>query len=463
MARNLPLRSRPGKADTLPSWGRLPRLQGLDLSFERFSLGRSLTIACLAALVAGVIAGLLAPDSPGRTLGFLIAVINAVGSAWVRALRMVVLPLVFSLLVLAVLGTRQRGDLARMGGTAVAIFFAVYLALAILSALLYPPLIHLSGIPRGTISSVRMEPATQSAEVTGGLDLSEGLLQILPTNPVAALAEGNILQVVVFSILFALAVSQLAPSARDAISALFSPIAEAMLVIVQWLLWVSPLTIFALVFAAAREIGLGAAWMLVSFALMTTVIMVIATLGLMPVAGTLSRVGTARFARAAWPGQMVALATRSSLATLPTLVGTAKTGLGLPDRVIGFGLPFAGSTFKPSNLISSPGRLLFLSWVYAIPIDPLGYAMFVGYAMLIATTVLGVPSQGTRLATLPAFVALGIPVEGIVLISSVEVLYDFAATVLNTTGYLATTSLLSRNATGADSTPDALSVVAPTL
>ena len=121
--------------------------------------------------------------------------------------------------------------------------------------------------------------------------------------------------------------------------------------------------------------------------------MVIATLALTPVAGILSRVGTACFARAAWPGQMVALATRSSLATLPTLVGTAKSRLGLPDRVIGFGLPFAASTFKPSNLISSPGRPLFLSWVYAIPIDPLGYVMFVGYAMLVATTVLVFPAR----------------------------------------------------------------------
>lgn len=438
-------------------------MKRLNLSFERFSLGRSLTIACLVALVAGVVAGLLAPDSPGRTLGFFVAVLEAVGAVWVRALRMVVLPLVVSLLVLAVLGTRERAELARMGSTAVGIFFVIYLGLAILCALLYPPLIRLTGIPRGTMSALRVEPMSPAAEAAAAFDLGDWLLQIIPTNPFAALAEDNILQVVVFTILFALAVGLVSPAARDTVVAFFTPVAEAMLVIVAWLLWVSPLTIFALVFAAAREIGLGAAWMLIAFALMTTVIMVIATLGLIPLAGVLGRVGSARFARAAWPAQLVALATRSSLATLPALVATAKSRLGLSDRVIGFGLPFAASTFKPSNLVSSPGRLLFLAWIYGITVDPVGYAVFVGYVMLISTTVLGVPSQGSRLMSLPAFLALGIPVEGIVLIGSVELLWDFAATVLNTTGYLAATSLLHRTAADASvPSPPGLSNAAST-
>lgn len=406
-------------------------------------MGRTLTMACLAALVSGVVAGLLAPVPPGPTLGVAVSVLEAVGEAWVRALRMVVLPLVVSLLVLAILGTQERAGLARMGAAAVTIFFVAYLFLALLSALLYPPLIRLSGVARGAISSLRVDPAPVTGAAPGGT-LGEWLLQIIPTNPFASLAEDNVLQVVVFSIVFAAAIGNLAPAARENVLALFSPIAEAMLLIVEWLLWVSPLTIFALVFGAAREIGMGAAWMLVAFALITNAVMVLALLAFMPAVGIAGKVGTARFARAAWPGQVVALATRSSLATLPTLVGTAKSRLGLSDGVVGFGLPFAASTFKPSNLISSPGRLLFLSWVYAVPIDPMGYVMFVGYVMLISTTVLGIPSQGSRLASLPAFAALGIPVEGIVLISSVEVLYDFAATVLNTTGYLGTACLLPR-------------------
>ena len=114
--------------------------------------------------------------------------------------------------------------------------------------------------------------------------------------------------------------------------------------------------------------------------------------------------------------------------------------------MIGFGLPFAASTFKPNRLISSPGKLLFLSWVYGIPVEPLGYAMFVGYVMLISTTTLGVPNQGSRSVTVPAYLALGMPLEGVVLMNSVDMLWDFAATVLNSTGYLASTALLPRKA-----------------
>ena len=100
--------------------------------------------------------------------------------------------------------------------------------------------------------------------------------------------------------------------------------------------------------------------------------------------------------------------------------------------------------FKPSVLVSAPGRLLFLGWVLALPIDPLSYAVFVGYAMLLAATTLGVPAQGGRIPMLPAYLALGIPIEGVVLLETVDVLWDFAATVLNATGYLAATTLLPR-------------------
>jgi Na+/H+-dicarboxylate symporter len=176
------------------------------------------------------------------------------------------------------------------------------------------------------------------------------------------------------------------------------------------------------------------------------VVLLVATIGLVPVAGILGRVGMARFARAVWPGQVVGFTTRSSLASLPALVEGSRAHLDIPERVIGFGLPFAASTFKPNRLISSPGKLLFLSWIYGIPVDPLGYAMFVGYVMLISTTTLGVPNQGNRNATLPAYLALGMPLEGVVLMNSVDMLWDFAATVLNSTGYLASTSLLPRKA-----------------
>jgi Na+/H+-dicarboxylate symporter len=327
----------------------------------------------------------------------------------------------------------------------VGIFFAIYLAFAVLSAVLYPPLIRLTGIARGAMSALRVEAAdAPTVEAPTGLDVADWLLHVLPTNPFAAAAEENILQVVVFTILFALAAGRLTPAPRETVVAFFSPIAEAMLVIVSWLLRASPVAVFALGFAAAREIGVGAAWVLVSFAVLTTVIMVLATLGLVPVAGVLGRVGMARFARAAWPGQVVAFTTRSSLASLPALVEGARARLDLPERVTGFGLPFAASTFKPNRLISSPGKLLFLSWIYGIPVDPLGYVMFVGYVMLVATTSVGVPNQGTRMTTVPAYLALGMPVEGVVLLNSVDMLWDYAATVLNSTGYIASTTLLPR-------------------
>lgn len=270
------------------------------------------------------------------------------------------------------------------------------------------------------------------------------LLEIIPTNPIAAATDGNILQIVVFTIVFAVAAGRLAAEKREALVAFFAPVADAMLVIISWLLRVSPVAVFALALDAAREIGLDAARALITFAIITSIVMVTAIIGLIIVAGIFGRVGIGRFMRAAWPGQLVALTTRSSLASVPALVEEARSRLGFSDRVIGFGIPFAASTFKPNRLVSSPGKLLFLSWVYGVPIEPLGYAFFIGYVMLLAATTVGIPNQHARHVTLPAYIALGIPVEGVILIASVDLIWDYTATALNTTGYLASTTLLAR-------------------
>lgn len=430
----------------------------MNLSLERFSFGRSLTIATLAALAAGVIAGSFFPAAADGRWGGFASVVETLGAAWVRGLRMAILPLVVSLLVVAILGSRERMSVARTGGAAVGIFFAAYVALALLTLAVFPPLIRALGIARGAMATLRLNAsAPPAAGESMGAGFSDQILQIIPTNPFAAAAEENILQLVVFTIVFAVAASRLELAKREAVLSVFTPVADAMLVVVSWLIRVSPVAVFALAFVAAREIGLGAAQILIAFAIMTSAVMVVAILGLTLTAGTLGKVGTARFVRAAWPGQVVALTTRSSLASVPALVQGAKARLGLPDRLIGFGIPFAASTFKPSRLVSTPGKLLFLSWIFDVPIDVFGYAFFVGYAMLLAVTTVGIPNQHARNVMLPAYLALGIPVEGVVLIASVDVLWDFSATALNSTGYLAATALLPREAAVAhEASPEAV-------
>lgn len=424
---------------------------GLILSAEPLRFGRSLTIASLLALATGIALGTLLPAEGSPALHGLESLIETIGAAWVRGLRMVILPLVVSLLVVAIVGSSEHVGIARLGGAALAIFLAVYVAIAVLAAALFPPLIRAFGIAPGSMSGLRA--GTAPSEAPTDLNLVDWLLQVIPTNPFAAAAEENILQVVVFTIVFAAAVGRLPSEGRAAILSFFKPVADAMLVVIGWLIRVSPLAIFALAYAAAREIGFDAARALVSFAIMTSIVMLVAIVGLSCAAGLLGGVGVVRFFQAAWPGQLIALATRSSLATVPALIEGARGRLGLSERVVGFGLPFAASTFKPNRLVSSPGKLFFLAWVYGVAIDPMGYAFFVGYVMLLAATTVGVPNQHARHVTLPAYLALGIPVEGVVLIAAVDMLWDFSATALNSTGYLAATSLLPRASVAALAEP----------
>ncbi len=138
------------------------------------------------------------------------------------------------------------------------------------------------------------------------------------------------------------------------------------------------------------------------------------------------------------------MSTRSSLAALPALVEGARTTLRLPESVVGFALPLSAATFKPNRLVTSPARLLFLAHVYGIRISPLEYAGFAGYVILLSAATLGIPRGGGTMKSLPAYVALGIPIEGYVLSRTVDVIWDFFATVLNATGYATAGVLLAR-------------------
>jgi Na+/H+-dicarboxylate symporter len=163
------------------------------------------------------------------------------------------------------------------------------------------------------------------------------------------------------------------------------------------------------------------------------------------------RTGLVAFARAAVPSQLAALTTRSSLATVPSLMLAAEQSLGLSPVVTASVIPLAGATLKLSRAVSNSTKFLFLAHVLGITLTPGQVAVFTATVLLMSPATPGVPSVASASRSLPAYVAAGIPAEYVVLLGATTWMMDMLMTLLNSTGYLAAAVLVDRVAGAAHS------------
>ena len=174
------------------------------------------------------------------------------------------------------------------------------------------------------------------------------------------------------------------------------------------------------------------------------VIVLFVTMLLYPLAALLGRASVWQFARATVPAQVVAVSTQSSLACLPALIEGGREHLDLPPESTGFVLPLSVAAFKMSSVVSPPVACLFFAKVLGIPLGLGELATFLVGMIFISFTTVGVPRGGGAFRTLPFFLAVGLPIEAVVLIQAIKSLYDPFVTVLNTTADMTVATLLSR-------------------
>ncbi|MBI5709222.1 MAG: cation:dicarboxylase symporter family transporter [Candidatus Eisenbacteria bacterium] len=221
--------------------------------------------------------------------------------------------------------------------------------------------------------------------------------------------------------------------------------AQAMSVLLRWILWLMPPGIFCLTYVLAVRAGPASAGAVGIFVTLDSALLVGFTLLLYPLVMAVGRVPMRRFARAVAPAQTVAASTRSSLASLPALVRGAERQLGLPAAVTGLVLPLSVATFKMNRTISSTAKLLFLAHVYGVPLAPVQVATFVATVLLLSFSTPGIPSVGS-VQTLPVYLSFGIPVEGVLILGAVDAIPDVFKTVLNVTADMGATALVARMA-----------------
>ena len=372
---------------------------------------------------------------------------EAVGTLWINAVRMTVVPLVVALVITGVVSTADTRRVGRLGALAVPVFLVFLLAGGVFTLLVAPLSLDRLVISPEVAANLRSSAAATAGAAGGGApqmpSLVQRIVEMVPANPVKAAADGAMLPLVVFTLLLGLALTRLEPGRRESVVQWFQAVADAMLVLVNWVLILAPIGIFGLAVGLGFRMGAAAAGALLHYVITLSAVLVVYILALYPVAVLLGKTSPRTFASAAAPAQAVAFSSRSSLAALPAMITGAKDRLQLPAAVTGFALPLAVSVFRVNVPIAWVVGVLFLGKLYGVPLDLAQLGGLIVTSTLISFSVPGIPSASLFLLA-PVLVHLGLPAEGVGILIAVDAIPDLFKTMANVTAHLASVTILAR-------------------
>ncbi|MGB3846042.1 dicarboxylate/amino acid:cation symporter [Sphingopyxis sp. YF1] len=392
----------------------------------------------LSALVAGMLLGIavetVSPDASTASLPF----VEPIGLLWLNALKMTIVPLIVALLITGITATADAARAGALAGRAVMIFLGAITLSGTMSLLMTPLLLHLFPLSASAADALR-HGLGGTAETGASPSFGDFLLSLIPTNPIAAAADTAILPLIVFTTIFAFAITRVAPEQRALLSGLFKALGDAMLIVIGWVLALAPIGVFALGYALAVKAGVAAFGGLVHYVLILMSIGVCAVILGIILAWLVVGIAPPRFLRAMVPTLAVAISTQSSLASLPAMLKSSEA-LGVDPKKADIVLPLAVALFRFTSPAMNLAVVVYVAWLFGITLTP--WEMAVGLLVAIAAALSSVSLPGsisfvTSIA--PIAVSMGVPVAPLALLVAVETFPDIFRTLGNVIGDVAAT------------------------
>ena len=400
-----------------------------------------------AGLLAGLVLGLVAGATQNHVLLAIASGLRPVGTLFLNLLSMVVIPLVASAVFAGVAGLGNLKRVSRLGLRTIAFFWGTTLA-AIVIGFGVGAII----LPHGAVSQ-EQQAALRGAAVADSSFVRRAVEQIpsgarfvvdlVPANPLRAAVDGNLLPVVVFVAIFAVAAAALPDDKRLVLTDLANATMAALIRIVHWVLLLAPLGICALVAPTVSQFG----WAIVR-AMGVYVLAVIVGIAifiggvLLPAVAVVARVSVSRFLRASLDSMLMGFSTTSSLATLPTMLAAAEDDLKISRGVSGLVLPLGASINRPGSALFQAVAVLFVAQLYGVPFG-FPETFQAGAAVFLASLAVASVPAASVVSLAPAFAATGLPLSGIALLIGLDRVPDMFRTMTNVTGHLTTAAVIA--------------------
>lgn len=397
----------------------------------------------LLGLAAGFAVGLVIAGGDAGALTPAARVLETIGTMWIAAIRMTVIPLVMSSIIAGVNRAQNPATIGRLGGRALTFFVVATTIGAVMALALGAPLMSHISLDHAAVDALRAAASTAGAPAGKMPTVSQWFIDLVPLNPVKAAADGAMLPLIVFTVAFAIALTRVDAERKEPLVAFAKAVEEATLRLVRWIIDLAPYGVFALAVPLAAKLGLSALGALAGY---TVIVCGISTLYcatvLYPAAALLGRRPLAECARAWLPPQAVAFSTRSSMAALPAAIEVSRDRLRLPASIHGFLIPLAASVFRPGAGVGQVLGALFIARLYGVPIGMGGLAAIAATAIVTSFSVPGIPG-GAMIAMVPVLMVVNLPVEGVGILLGVDTVLDMFRTTTNTTGHLSAALVLA--------------------
>lgn len=369
---------------------------------------------------------------------FVLNYIKPVGSAFIRLICMVVMPLVFASLLV---GTTSLSDMKKLGrlGTKTVAYYLCTTILAISIGLFLANTFQ----PGAGLSEETRTRLIQSADEQGGTQIETApqkptipdiLLNIIPSNPVKAFLEGRMLQIIFLALLTGICLNLIPSKQSQPVINLFDSINKLMIQMIHIIMKIAPYGVFALISAAVADFGLGILLILLKYSIVVIAGLILHVVVIYSSAiriFTKQKIGT--FFRGIRPAQLIAFSSASSSATLPVTMECTEKNLGVSGEVCSFVLPLGATINMDGTALYQGVSTVFIAQIYGLSLTPVQQLTVVITAILASIGTSGTPAAG--IITLAIILeSIGIPLEGIGIIMGVERILDMCRSVVNVTG-----------------------------
>jgi len=390
----------------------------------------------LIGMLVGVVFGILA-NQLGFS-GFVFNYIKPIGSAFIRLISMVVVPLVFASLLVGITSLNNIRKLGRIGAKTL-VYYLCTTIIAISIGLLLANTLR----PGAGISEEARTKLIQNSGEEVGTQIEHGLktpkvkdifLNIIPTNPIKAFVEGKMLQIIFIALFCGVCLNLIRSERSKPVVDFFKGVNDVVIQMVHIIMRIAPYGVFALISAVTADFGLNILLILLKYSLVVVVGLVLhVTIIYSSALKIFSKQKISTFFRGIRPAQLIAFSSASSSATLPVTMECTERNLGVPGEICSFALPLGATINMDGTALYHGVSTVFITQVFGMSLAPAQQLTIVLTALLASIGTAGTPAAGVITLAI-VLKSIGVPLEGIAIIMGVERILDMFRSVVNVTG-----------------------------